>query len=286
MKILAERLQCLNIQLKDEPKSLSISGKIVAVGNKKAETIISEIEALRTGGSLIKYNGRNVLGNYLIKSFHTSQSHAVWGGAVFDMELVEVRIAKSAYDPSKQKAAETKKKTTAPTLEVGAIVVFKGGPVYVSSDAKKAAAQRGRSTCKITIINKRSWSLHDYHLISTDGKMVYGWVDVENIEGTGTSSGTVKTNTSGVTNAGTQQVQTQKIVLKKAGTLKSNLIIGSDAAVKNNTKLIMNVAYILYPTKEGTQYLPYQYLKKMKLNHGAGTTNAFPSGTPYYYREK
>ena len=194
--------------VKEEPKSLSISGKIVSTGNKKADTIISEIEALRTGGSLIKYSGRNVVGNFLIRSFNTSHPHTIWGGANFDMELVEVRIAKSAYDPSKQKAAEAAKKTSKPTLAVGGIVVFKGGSVYVSSDAVKAAATRGRSTCKITIINERSWSLHDYHLISTDGKMVYGWVDVENIEGTGSSSGAVKTNTRGTTNAGTQQVKT------------------------------------------------------------------------------
>ena len=73
-------------------------------------------------------------------------------------------------------------------------VVFKGGNVYVSSDAKKPAAKRGRSTCKITIINTRSWGIHAYHLISTDGKKVYGWVDKSNIEGLPTSSTNSKTN--------------------------------------------------------------------------------------------
>ena len=74
------------------------------------------------------------------------------------------------------------------------------------SDAKKAAATRGRSTCKITIapdtnkVLNNSWAIHKYHLISTDGKKVYGWVDKENIEGTGS------TGTSGTTNGGTQQV--------------------------------------------------------------------------------
>lgn len=186
---------------KRKPKSLSISGKIVDTTKYKAKTIIDKIEAFKDNGSLIKYCGLNNLGNYLISSFNTTQNNM--GGADFDMELVEVRISKSAYDPSKQKAAEKAKQANNPTLKVGAIVVFKGGSVYVSSDAKKAAATRGRSTCKITIINNRSWSKHDYHLISTDGKKVYGWVDKENIEGTGSSG------TSGATNSGTQQV-TQK----------------------------------------------------------------------------
>ena len=183
---------------KRKPKGLSISGKIVDTAKYKAKTIVDKIEALKDNGSLIKYCGLNNLGNYLISSFNTTENNI--GGADFDMELVEVRITKSAYDPSKQKTAEKAKQINNPTLKVGAIVVFKGGSVYVSSDAKKAAATRGRSTCKITIINNRSWSKHDYHLISTDGKKVYGWVDKENIEGTGSSG------TSGATNSGTQQV--------------------------------------------------------------------------------
>lgn len=190
-----------------QPKTLSISGKIVAVGSQSAATIISKIEKLRTSGSLIDYKGRNVLGNYQIKSFNTSDSSEVWGGSEFDMRLVEVRIAKSAYTPKKI-TSTTKSPNQASSssgldksqLQVGMIVVFKGGSVYVSSDAKNPAATRGRSTCKITIINSRSWAVHQYHLISQDGKKVYGWVDLDKIELSGTSS------TASTTNGGTQQV--------------------------------------------------------------------------------
>lgn len=190
-----------------KPKTLSISGKIVDTTIYNAQTIIEKIEALKDNGSLIKYCGVDNLGNYLISSFNTTKDKTVWGGANFDMELVEVRITKSAYVPSKQKSAEKAKKANNPTLKVGAKVVFKGGPVYVSSDATKPAATRGRSTCKIEIPNSNhkpirteSWAIHPIHLVSTDGKMVYGWVDKKNIEGTG-STGTSKT-----TNGGTQQV--------------------------------------------------------------------------------
>lgn len=192
----------LTDSVREEPKQLSISGEIVSAGNLTAEAIISKIEALRTSGSLIKYSGRNVLGNYLILSFDTSHSNKVWGGAEFSMELVEVRIAQSAYT----KPNSTTKSASTPTLKVGAIVVFKGGSVYVSSDAKKAAATRGRQTCKITKISTKSWSIHQYHLISTEKKYpynVYGWVDKANIEGTGS------TGTAATTNAGTQQVTTK-----------------------------------------------------------------------------
>lgn len=190
-----------------DPTTISISGKIVDTEQYTAATIISKLKTLQQKGSLVKYSGRNVSSNFMIQSFNTSHPNTNWGGADFDMELVEVRIAKSAYNPKtqqqQQQAAEKEKKVTAPTLKVGETVVFTGGPVYVSSDAEKAAANRNRSTCKITIINERSWSVHDYHLISTDGGKVYGWVDKSKIEGTGSSG------TAGTTNAGTQQVKSK-----------------------------------------------------------------------------
>ena len=184
---------------RSEPNGLSISGKIVDTDQYKSEMAIEKIDELRKNGSIIKYAGRHTAGNFMIKSFNTGQPNTLWGGAEFDMELVEVRIAKNAYNPAK--SAQSQSNKSSPSLSVGSIVVFTGGPVYVSSDATKPAANRGRSTCKITIINSRSWSKHDYHLISTDGGMVYGWCDRSNIEGTGNAG------TSGVTNGGMQQLQ-------------------------------------------------------------------------------
>ena len=186
--------------VRSEPKSISISGKIVDVGDLLASQIIAKLESLRTSGSLINYSGRNVGSNFQIKSFNTSHPNTNWGGADFDMELVEVRIAKSAYVPTSKKTNTSSNSTS--EFKVGAIVVFKGGSVYRSSDAKTVAATRQRSTCKVTKINTKSWALHQYHLISTDGKKVYGWVDKSNIEGTGTSG------TNAETNGGTQQVKT------------------------------------------------------------------------------
>ena len=219
-----------------DPKTLSINGKIVDTSVLKASEIVSKLEALENGGSLIKYNGLDYFGNYLIGSFNTDRDKTIHGGYNFDMELTQVRIAKSAYDPSKQKAAEKAKQKNNPTLEVGAIVVFTGGAVYVSSDAKKAAANKGRQTCKITKIETRSWAVHQYHLISTEKKYpynVYGWVDKANIEGTGSSSELskgdsgntiVKTNTSATTNAGQYKVaQKEKFAEKKGNVVQKQV---------------------------------------------------------------
>ena len=134
------------------PLEMSISGKIVNVEGKSASSIIQAIKTLQRKGSLIKYIGRNISSaNLMITSFNTDHPNTVSGGADFDMTLKQVRIAKSSYTPQKK----VTEKTT--NFKVGDVVVFKGGYVYVSSDAKKPAAQRGRSTCEITIINKRSW---------------------------------------------------------------------------------------------------------------------------------
>jgi nucleoid-associated protein YgaU len=183
---------------------LSLSGKIVDYGKMTATQVITKINSLKDSGSFIEYRGRNVVSSLQIQSFETEFPNTNSGGADFSMELKQVRIAKSAYVPKKATAKDTAAKKN-PTIKVGSIVVFKGGNVYASSDAKKAASTRGRSTCKCTKINTKSWATHQYHLISTDGKKVYGWVDKKNIEGTSTTSSS--TNTSGKTNAGTQQIK-------------------------------------------------------------------------------
>lgn len=214
--------------IRRSPLEISLSGKIVDVGNLTAGDIIAKIYSLQKKGSLINYSGRNIETGVQIQSFSTTHPNTNAGGADYSMVLKEVRIAKSAYTPQAKKKEQTKKKNK-PVLKVGAIVVFKGGNVYVSSDAKKPAAKRGRSTCKITIINTRSWAIHPYHLISTDGGRVYGWVDKANIEGVPSSG------TSAKTNAGTQQVQ-KSSAKSGGGTASKSGGAGRTAAKKSAAK--------------------------------------------------
>jgi hypothetical protein len=186
--------------------TLSIDGKIVDNGKYKASDIVKKIEKLQNAGSLITYVGRNTLKNLQIQSFDCTDDKNIKGGSAFSMELKEVRIAKSSYKSKKSKSSTAKKqaktKKSKPNLKVGAKVVFKGGNVYASSDAKKASAKRGRSTCKITKIKNAKWAKHKYHLKSTDGKRVYGWVDKSKIEGL-----PVKSTTKSKSNGGTQQTK-------------------------------------------------------------------------------
>ena len=192
--------------VRKKPFALSLSGKLVDYGDTKSYEVLAKIKSLQASGSLIYYRGRNVCSSMQIQSFESSHPNTNHGGVDFSMELAEVRIAKSSYVPKSaskgQQEQEVQKNPSPASLTVGSTVVFAGGSVYVSSDSTTPAATRGRSTCTIEYVNEKSWATHPYCLKSTDGSMVYGWVDAANIEGA------KATTTSGVTNAGTKQVTT------------------------------------------------------------------------------
>lgn len=212
--------------VKVKPVTISLSGMIVDYGDMKASAILSKIIQLQKDGSLIDYSGRNVASNMQIQTFSHAHPYTIHGGMSFSMELKEVRIAKSSYDASKQKKAESEENKTNPKMFVGGTVIFKGGPVYVSSDAKKAAATRGRSVCKVYKISTASWSIHQYCLISTDGGKVYGWVDKSNIEGissssTNTSSKKSKQFTAVAFDDGGQKIESASYTVKQGDTLYS-----------------------------------------------------------------
>lgn len=184
-----------------KPVQVSLSGTIVGVGQMKAADVLDRLNKLKDDGSLITYKGSAVVSNLQIQKLKSSYSYKSWGAIGFSMDLKEVRIAKSPYNAPSTPGASDASNTAAP-IEVGSTVVFKGGDVYVSSDAEKPAAHRGRSTCTVYLINTRSWAKHIYSLISTDGGLVWGWVDAENVE-------TIDGNpVSATVNAGVQQVST------------------------------------------------------------------------------
>ena len=87
--------------------------------------------------------------------------------------------------PKKDKPTTQNTPTTAQNggdlLKKGDIVTFIGGGVYKSSVAAQEAKRKDViSTCKVTAINTKG--KHPYHLISQDGKGVYGWVDKEDVK--------------------------------------------------------------------------------------------------------
>lgn len=101
-------------------------------------------------------------------------------------------VSASKQDKSEQDKQATQNTATATqnggdSLKKGNIVTFIGGGVYKSSTAKSASTQKDVvSSCRVTATNPGS--LHPYHLISQDGKGVYGWTDKESIKEVSTTA--------------------------------------------------------------------------------------------------
>ena len=168
--------------IQKKPIVISLTGKIVDTDKRTARGIIGKIKGWQKAGWLNTYKGQcGTFKNMQIQDFSADFTHKNNGGADFTMTLQETRIVRSAY----VKPATTVVKpvtVTATNLKIGDRVRFSRGRVYVASDSKKEAAIRPASTCKITNISNYSWTLHKYHLVSVDGKGVYGWVDAANVK--------------------------------------------------------------------------------------------------------
>lgn len=86
----------------------------------------------------------------------------------------------SVLEEAEASLAKLKESSTTTSYAEGDIVTFLGGNVYVSSFATDPANELGQSQCKVTVVAEGA--AHAYHLISTDGAGVYGWVDAERIQ--------------------------------------------------------------------------------------------------------
>lgn len=105
----------LTDSVRREPVVIKIKGEIVGAD---ASTTLSKIETLHQKGKYVKYIGRNVLNNAIITSFNTSHPNTIQGGCSFDMEIKEIRVAKSAATGKSKKAGtkQTTKKSKKPKV--------------------------------------------------------------------------------------------------------------------------------------------------------------------------
>ena len=104
------------------------------------------------------------------------------GEAYAKAAIAYLGLKKKATAPAKPSAGSSTGK-----IDKGDIVQFAGGAVYSASNATTAASTRGASKCKVTAT--APGAKHPVHLISQDGKGVYGWVDAAAV---GAASGGAK----------------------------------------------------------------------------------------------
>lgn len=96
------------------------------------------------------------------------------------VKLPQVKVEAKKYIVVKKRDPKpVPKPATGGQIKKGDKVRFKGGPVYVSSDASRPAANRGAANCNCTIVNSNA---HPIHLIYYSGDMVYGWCNRSDCE--------------------------------------------------------------------------------------------------------
>lgn len=101
------------------------------------------------------------------------------------VKIPQVKVQAKKYiivkkrDPVPVKKAASKSSGKKTAIKKGDKVHFKGGPVYISSDAARVTVNRGAADCNCTIVNSNK---HPYHLIHYKGDMVYGWVNASDCE--------------------------------------------------------------------------------------------------------
>ena len=204
--------------IRRQPITLSLTGMIVDYGDITAANALSLVISLQNEGSLISYRGRNVIDNLQIQSFSSSHPNTIHNGLSFTLELKQVRLVQSPYNPDQdeQRKAEEEENKNNPDIKVGDTVKFTGGYVYVSSDATKASGGiRSSCECKVLKINTAAWATHQYCLQATDGTILQGWVDKSCIEGLG------GTNTNKESKSSNQQIQSETSKTSESYTIKA-----------------------------------------------------------------
>lgn len=129
--------------IKLEPKTISVRGEIIGGAG------LSKIEQMMKKGDIVKYVGSSSIATAQIVSFNCEYTNEIAGGCNFDMEIKEIRIAKSAYQSksktSNRKATGSQQKQTN---------TKKGTPIYHTvkkGDSRWSMAQQyGTTVAAIT----------------------------------------------------------------------------------------------------------------------------------------
>ena len=145
---------------------LSLKGEIVG---KDFSSTLAKLNEIHNKGVIVSYIGRNIFSNALITSFNTGHPNTIMGGCSFDMEIREIRISKSSYNPTKKKTTATKAKTSSSTKQTTKKTttktttstkvyhkVKKGDTVWALVAAKNAPYKKYGKSCDWVLKNNPS----------------------------------------------------------------------------------------------------------------------------------
>lgn len=101
----------LTDSIQRQPKTFSISGKILGNYDIEASNIRDNIEKKMNSGAVVKYVGRIKVSNVLITSFTGTYDGTVANGFSTTIDLQEIRIANTPYVKKKTQKKNSGKKT-------------------------------------------------------------------------------------------------------------------------------------------------------------------------------
>lgn len=104
-----------------QPKTFTITGKILAKSNSEAIKIYEALEKKQNAGTLVTYVGRTTAKNVIITNMSPSFDATVANGMSISIDLQEIRIAKSPYvkkKTTKKKSGKKSKSNTKKTKKV------------------------------------------------------------------------------------------------------------------------------------------------------------------------
>ncbi len=145
--------------------------------------MMSDKKSARRTAVKIYFKGKDIskdLSKYLLSLSFTDKEEDETDDISITLDDRDGKWIKDWLNTGKTANAKTEAVTKKGGVMAGNIVQFKGGPVYISSSAEEPTVTRASSKCKCTSANGNA---HPYHLISQDGKKVYGWVNAEDVEG-------------------------------------------------------------------------------------------------------
>lgn len=196
--------------LKDEAAAKSVTDMIAALPQEPTEADLAAVEAARAAYDALSDSQKPLVTNLdLLMAAEAKLAEASNAAKAAEVDTkiaaiatpvtadseADIAAARAAYDAltDEQKAAcknyellqqlessFANLSNASGEYEQGQTVLFIGGKVYATANSTQPAANiSGSSVCEVTYVLEGK--LHKYHLISTDGGGVYGWVDASSV---------------------------------------------------------------------------------------------------------
>ena len=160
-------------------KALAYYADLENQGGSGGSKKIAETAGEALGG--IEKVGLEAIHEYALKDDSKLGKYASRRVSVYEAVKASELADISAEDKPTAQTPPTTTQNGSNSVEKGDSVTFIGGGVFKSSMAKNATYTKNvTSKCRVTATNPGS--THPYHLISQDGKGVYGWVDKADVK--------------------------------------------------------------------------------------------------------